>query len=266
MNRNAGSIFDTTAARFERHRSLPDYVIEAVRPAIHSAVSLPDRACVLDLGAGTGRMSRSFVGSTDFYVGVDSSLAMLQEFSDRPELRAAKNSLLVQAEGRSLPFANAAFDLVLLMQVLSGAGDWQGILEESRRVLRPGGSITVGHTVSLESGIDAQLKRQLTVILEEMQVPWHKPRESRQKALDWLESAAVRHVHRDVGSWKVMTSAEDFLSRRRTGARFAALPDSVQKEALDKLRAWVETEFESVSSKFEEQRSFELDIFSIKGT
>jgi len=260
LNRN-GSIFDTTAAGFERHRSLPNEVVEAIRPAIRAAVHLPDHAYVLDLGAGTGRMSRSFIAAGDFYLGVDSSFAMLREFSDRPEIRQAKSYLLAQVEGRCLPFANAAFDLVLLMQVLSGAGNWREMLEETRRVLRPGGTIAVGHTVSSESGMDAQLKRQLAAILEEMQVPWHKPRESRQKALGWLESVAVRHVHREAGSWKVMTSADEFMSRRRTGARFAALPGAVQEQALERLHRWAEAEFGSIGSKLEEQRSFELDIF-----
>lgn len=253
------SLFDATASSFERHRSLPADVVEAIRPAISSVVRLPDGAHVLDLGAGTGRMSRSFLAAGDFYFGADSSLAMLQDFQNKPGLQ--KNHLLVQADGRCLPFRSAAFDLVLLIQVLSGAGNWREVLEESRRVLRPGGSIAVGHTVSSESGIDAQLKRQLGTILEEMQVPWHKPRESRQKGLEWLASAAAHHVHREVGSWKVMTSAEEFLSRRRTGARFAALPDSVQQEALGKLLAWATAEFGSAGSQVEEQRSFELDIF-----
>lgn len=257
------SHFDATASSFEHHRSLPADVVDAIRSTIANTVQLPDSAHVLDLGAGTGRMSRSFLAAGDFYFGVDSSLAMLQEFLNKPGLQ--KYHLLVQADGRYLPFRSAAFDLVLLIQVLSGVGNWREVLLESRRVLRPGGSIAVGHMVSPESGMDAQLKRQLATILEEMQVPWHKSRESRQKALDWLESAALRHVHCEVGSWKMMASAEEFLSRRRTGARFAALPGSVQQEALDKLQAWAETEFGSIGSKLEERRSFELDIFQLRG-
>ncbi len=186
---------------------------------------------------------------------------MLQEFSVKPEFRESKSCLLAQAEGRRLPFQNASFDLVLLMQVLSAAGNWRELLDECRRVLRPGGIIAVGHTRSPESGIDAQLKRQLVAILEAMQVPWHQPRESRRQAIEWLESASVRHWYREAASWKVMTSAEEFLSRHRTGARFAALPLAVQEEALAKLRTWAETNFGSVSALFEEHHSFELGIF-----
>jgi ubiquinone/menaquinone biosynthesis C-methylase UbiE len=255
------SVYDATASSFERYRSLPSYVVGAIRSAIWTAARLPDQARVLDLGAGTGRIGKAFLAAGDFYVGVDSSLAMLQEFSTKSEFRESKTCLLAQADGRQLPFQNGFFDLVLLVQVLSAAGNWREMLDECRRVLRPGGIVAVGHKRSPESGIDAQLKRQLVAVLEEMQVPWHQPRESRRQALAWLESASVRHWHRDAASWKVTTSAEEFLSRHRTGARFAALPLSIQEEALTMLRAWAETNFGSVSASFEEHHSFELGIF-----
>jgi ubiquinone/menaquinone biosynthesis C-methylase UbiE len=255
------SAYDTTASSFELHRALPNSVVEAIRSAIWSVAQLPNRARVLDVGAGTGRIGKAFLAAGDFYVGVDSSLAMLQEFSAKPEFRESKTSLLAQTEGRQLPFQNASFDLVLLMQVLSAAGNWRALLGECRRVLQPGGIIAVGHTRSPESGIDAQLKRQLVTILEAMQVPWHQPRESRRQALAWLESVSVRHWYRDAASWKVTTSAEEFLLRHQTGARFAALPPAVQEEALARLRAWAETTFGSVNASFDEQHSFDLSIF-----
>jgi hypothetical protein len=89
----------------------------------------------------------------------------------------------------------------------------------------------------------------------------HQPRESRRQALAWLEAASVRHWYREAATWKVTTSAEEFLSRHRTGARFAALPLSIQEEALAMLRAWAETNLGSVNTSFEEHHSFELRIF-----
>lgn len=260
MKRIGTSVYDATASTFERHRSLSPSVVELIRAAIWNTAHLPDQARVLDLGAGTGRIGRAFLAAGDVYVGVDSSLGMLQEFSGKPEFRESKNSLLVQAEGNQLPFKNAVFDLVLLMQVLNSA-NWRPMLDECRRVLGRGGIIAVGHTKSPESGVDAQLKRQLAVILEGMHVPWHQPREWRRQALAWLEDVSERHWHREAAHWKVTTSAEEFLSRHRTGAKFAALPLGVQQESLAKLRAWAETNFGSVNAGFEEQHSFSLSIF-----
>jgi ubiquinone/menaquinone biosynthesis C-methylase UbiE len=254
------SVYDTTASTFERYRSLPSTVVEAVRSAIRNTARLPEQARVLDLGAGTGRIGKAFLAAGDFYVGVDSSLGMLQEFSAKPEFRESKTSLLAQAEGHQLPFKNASFDLVLLMQVLNSA-NWRPMLDECLRVLRPGGIIGVGHTKSPESGVDAQLKRRLAAILEDMHVPWHQPREWRRQALAWLEDVSAHHWHCDAARWKVTTSAEEFLSRHRTGAKFAALPLAIQQESLAKLSAWAEVNFGPVNAGFEEQHSFALSIF-----
>jgi ubiquinone/menaquinone biosynthesis C-methylase UbiE len=248
--------FDATAASFERHRSLPSHVPHAIRSAIWASTGLTTPARVLDIGAGTGRIGKAFLEAGDFYAGMDTSLAMLQEFR-----RGCKNGFLAQADGRKLPFRNGAFDVALFIQVLSGAGDWRGILEEARRVLRPGGSVVVGHTISPESGIDAQMKNQLTAILEEMHVAWHRPRESRRQALTWLESSAKRHVHSVAASWNVNTTAREFLDRHRTGARFAALPVAIQEHSLRKLHAWAERTFGAADVGFQEKRTFELDIF-----
>jgi len=260
VKRPGTSVYDSTASSFERHRSLSPSVVESIRSTIWNTARLPEHALVLDLGAGTGRIGRAFLAAGDVYVGIDSSLGMLQEFSAKPEFRESKTSLLAQAEGSRLPFKNGVFDLVLLMQVLNSA-NWRPMLDECRRVLRPGGIIAVGHTKSPESSVDAQLKRQLAVILEGMHVPWHQPREWRRQALAWLEDVSERHWHREAARWKVITSAEEFLSRHRTGAKFAALPFAVQQESLAKLRAWAETNFGSVNTGFEEQHSFGLSIF-----
>lgn len=260
MKRIGTSVYDATAASFERYRGLPPSVVGSIRSAIRNTAHLPDQARVLDLGAGTGRIGKAFLAAGDFYVGVDSSLGMLQEFATKSEFRESKTSLLAQAEGHQLPFNNASFDLVLLMQVLNSA-NWRPMLDECRRVLRAGGIVAVGHTKSPESGVDAQLKRELTAILEDMRVAWHQPREWRRQALAWLEDVSERHWHREAARWKVSTSAEEFLSRHQTGAKFAALPLAVQQESLAKLRAWAETNFGSVNADFEEHHSFDLDIF-----
>jgi ubiquinone/menaquinone biosynthesis C-methylase UbiE len=248
--------FDNTATSFERCRPLPNGAAEAIRSAIRAAARISSPTRVLDLGAGTGRFGRVFVAAGDSYVGVDNSLAMLRQF-----LSGFTGGSLAQADGRQLPFRDGAFDVVLLMQVLSGVDDWGAILGEVRRVLRSGGSVAVGHTVHPASGMDAQLKRRLNSILGEMRVVWQRPQETRRQALAWLESSAIRHVHSRAASWKVTATAREFLLRHPTGARFAALPVAVQELALNKLRAWSEKTFGSVDAGFQEERSFELDVF-----
>jgi hypothetical protein len=137
------------------------------------------------------------------------------------------------------------------------------MLEEVRRVCRSGGAVAVGRTVNPDSGIDTQLKQQLKTILEGMGIPWHRPQKAHREALDSLESFATRHIHSQAASWNVQATAQGFLQRHRSGARFAALPPTVQEKALQELEAWANEAFGSVDKGFDEARSFELDIFEL---
>jgi hypothetical protein len=155
---------------------------------------------------------------------------------------------------------------VILIQVLSGTGNWQRILRETRRTLGAGGAIVVGHTVSSADGINAQLKRQLALILEkmileEMNIVRHHSEPARRQALAWLESSARHRRHLCAASWTANPTPQEFLSRHRTGARFAALPPLIQEESLRQLGAWAKTAFGALDAEFPEERSFELDIF-----
>ena len=250
------SNFDAVAPTFERYRALPRGVAEAIRSAILQATRKQPPARVLDLGAGTGRIGKAFVAADDFYVGVDSSLGMLQEF-----LLTTPTPCLAQADGQQLPFRDGAFDVVMLMQVLSGAGNWRGLLREARRVLRPGGAVVVGQREAPAGGVDAQLKKRLAAILETMGVERHQGKQVRDQALAWLGSSAALRLHLRAATWDRNPTPRQFLVRHRSGARFAALPDAVQDEALEKLSAWAEKTFGSFDAACREEHSFELDVF-----
>jgi ubiquinone/menaquinone biosynthesis C-methylase UbiE len=252
------SAFDAVASSFEHFRILPDGVSQSIRDSILTASHVPLQTRILDLGAGTGRIGRVFVEAGDFYVGVDSSFAMLREFQ-----ASTKKALLIQADGGQLPFREGAFDVVLLMHVLSGTGDWQAVLHEVCRVCNSGGIVAIGHTKNSESGTNTQLKQQLKRILEQMGIAWRRPQESYRQSLDWLKAATTRHSHSQAASWNVKVTAQEFISRHRSAARFAALPLTVQEEALENLSLWAEKTFGSLNKEFDERRSFDLEIFEL---
>src|ERR1700688_4463953 len=107
------SAYDAAAPSFERHRALPAGAPQAIRTAILAALDGASPR-LLDLGAGTGRIGEPFVAAGDDYVGIGLSLGIVREFARRPMPR------LAQADGRRLPFPDATFDAVLLIQVFGG--------------------------------------------------------------------------------------------------------------------------------------------------
>jgi len=253
--------FDVSAPTFDRYRGLPPGVPETIRSAILTSIAVPPRPRVLDLGAGTGRIGKAFVDAGDAYIGVDLSLGMLREFAAPTGAMARRIGSLAQADGAQLPFRDATFDVVLLIQVLSGARRWRRLLDEARRVLKAGGNMVVGHVVAPPAGIDAQLKSHLATILERMGVDSHQPGKGRDEALSWLRSVSRGMVSVVAASWTADRTPREFMTRHRTGARFAALPASIQEQALRRLSAWAEAHFGSLDASFQESNVFELHTF-----
>jgi ubiquinone/menaquinone biosynthesis C-methylase UbiE len=246
--------YDEAAASFDRDRPLPDGVPQRIRQAILDAVAL-SRPRLLDVGAGTGRIAWPFVAEGDDYVGVDLSLAMLRRFAAR---RDGETPRLVLADGARLPFRDAGFDAVMLMQVFGGLTGWRGFMADVRRVLAPTGRLIVGHTSAPADSLDTRMKQRLATILADMGVP-HAAVNARQDVERWLDVVAA-HTRVVAAEWDAPRTPRRFLARHRGGARFSALPDAVKDGALQKLAVWAADTFGSLDAELLEPRQFELRI------
>ena len=250
------SAYDALASGFDRDRVVPDGVVAAVRAAVLDLAGVA-RPRLLDLGAGTGRIGWPFVAAGDDYLGVDLSFGMLRAFAQRRG-RAAR---LVQADGHRLPFGDAAFDAVILIQVFGALSDWRQFAGEVRRVLRPAGAVVIGRTAAPDDGVDARMKRQLARILGETE----RGRNARADVERHFGESATSVERRVAGSWIANRTPRQFIARHRGGARFAALPDAVKDDAMAQLAAWAETTFGSLDAPSAETHAFELQAFRFEG-
>jgi SAM-dependent methyltransferase len=87
----------------------------------------------LEVGIGTGR----FAAPLGVQVGLDPAGAMLARARQR-------HITVVQGIAEALPFADGAFDYVLMVVVLSFLDDARAGLAEIRRILGPGGVLVIG--------------------------------------------------------------------------------------------------------------------------
>ena len=94
---------------------------------------LPRKGLGLEIGVGTGR----FAAPLGLQVGLDPAAAMLSRARQR-------DIKVVQGVAEALPFADGAFDYVLMVVVLSFLDDARAGLAEIRRVLGRGGMLVIG--------------------------------------------------------------------------------------------------------------------------
>lgn len=94
-----------------------------------------DQRKILDIGSGAGNMAHH-LAHYGTVIGLD--------FNPRPLAVAGQRGLdAIQGSGDSLPFADQTFDLIALLDTIEHIPDEFGVLEECRRVLKPGGKLMI---------------------------------------------------------------------------------------------------------------------------
>jgi ubiquinone/menaquinone biosynthesis C-methylase UbiE len=104
---------------------------------------IPPDARALEVGCGTGAVTRVLAGRPGVAeaVGVDPSPVFVAKAR---ELAAGLTTLTFEpADGRSLPFSGASFDLVVFHTTLCHVPEPEAMVGEGTRVLRPGGCLAV---------------------------------------------------------------------------------------------------------------------------
>jgi SAM-dependent methyltransferase len=93
---------------------------------------------VLDVGCGAGVDLARFARAGGRAVGVDLAHGAARLASSYMRLIGA-NAAIVEGDGAALPFPDASFDYVFAHGVIQYAASDRAIVDEVRRVLRPGG-------------------------------------------------------------------------------------------------------------------------------
>jgi len=130
LRRRRAKTFGGVADVYERTR--PGYPEEAVR---WMAGSSP--GTVLELGAGTGKLTESLLALGHMVVATDTDAQML-----KPLRKRLKGARVAQAKAERIPLASSSADAVVAGQAFHWF-DPEPTLAEIARVLRPGGTLAL---------------------------------------------------------------------------------------------------------------------------
>lgn len=130
-------VFDRAAGYYDQTRHLPEETAAAQTRLLAREVA--GRDPVLEVGVGTGRIAIPLAAAGVRVVGADLSVPMLRRLVDKaPGVVPA-----VAADATRLPFADRSFGGVVVAHLLHLVPDWERVLYELVRVLRPGGRLLI---------------------------------------------------------------------------------------------------------------------------
>jgi SAM-dependent methyltransferase len=240
--------FGGAASHYERYRPGPpveavDWILSASAPASAPAsppVSTPV-ARIVDLGAGTGALSRLLVGRADEVVAVEPDDRMRGVLAESvPGVRA------VAGRGESIPLPDASADAVLA----SSSWHWMDpapTLREVGRVLVPGGTLAaiwsgpdpdaplIAQAQVLLSGgggdaagIDGQSQAELSAALND--------RSALVQALEIPPGVPFDQPERTVITWDVALNAEELIGLLGTFSWVILMEDDARVRLFDTAR------------------------------
>ena len=130
--------FDRAASFYDATRALPDAVAAKLTDALLAERDAVQADSVLEVGVGTGRISRPLAKRGVRIRGVDIAPLMLAKLREQVGPNDERPALVL-ADATLLPFAPDSFRMALMLHVLHLVSDWRQSIEELVRVLEPRG-------------------------------------------------------------------------------------------------------------------------------
>ena len=135
----------------EAYRLTIEAILEVVNPS----------SSVLEMGCGTGIVTVEIAPNVREMTGIDISPKMIAKAQEKARRQNLKNVTFKVLDASELPFPDHAFDVILLPNLLHLVPQPEKVIKESRRLLKPGGTLV---TVTDCLGAPAPLKIQIQLL------------------------------------------------------------------------------------------------------
>jgi SAM-dependent methyltransferase len=224
--------FELVADVYERAR--PEYPSEAV-VWMSEELGLAEGRTVLDLGAGTGKLTRALVPTGARVIAVEPGERMLAELR-----RAVPGVEALRGAAETIPLADDSVDAITVGQAFHWFRHDEAV-PELHRVLRPGGRVAL---IWNSRDQDRPLQREFSALIRPMIPPDRPPVGHSVKGLE--ESELFGPVERRTFPFLQRLDADGLVDRISSVSFVAAAPADARAELERGLREIVAAEGGSV--------------------
>jgi ubiquinone/menaquinone biosynthesis C-methylase UbiE len=234
--------FDRAADFYDATRSFPAGVDEDIADAILTAVGATLETHFLEVGIGTGRIALPLIRRGYSYSGIDISEQMLAALRRKLQESLGQIPPQVQvqiADATDLPFGERCFDVVITVHVLHLIREWQQVIGEIRRVLKPGGVYLYGYGERVMSA-RGEFDPQWTQILAELGCEPQRVGANAEQVEQHLEAEGARLDRLVAAEWQTTITAQSLfdLYAQRSYSSSWTIPEEIFQVAIARLRAW----------------------------
>ena len=252
--------FDQRVARqYEAQRAHPPEVSQHIGETIAREAGVGAR--VLEIGIGTGRIARPVVAAGCRVVGFDVSSNMLREILGEKRPSAQSLSLL-QADMHDMPFQADAFDAVMAVHVLHLARNWQKVVHEIARLLRPDGAFIQGDDWIDPQSVVGRLRDELRKRAVAMSPNMMPPAAGVSKEQVLADLGGVETTEVIAAEWVTWISPAERLQaiENKMDAESWFLPEDIFNALLQQLREFSAETWPDLTMKQAVTRRFVLKI------
>jgi ubiquinone/menaquinone biosynthesis C-methylase UbiE len=205
-------------------------------------------ARVLDLGCGAGHLSFAVAPHVHALIAYDLSPGMLTLVAQTAAERGLRNIAVEKGAVESLPFDDAAFDLVCSRFSAHHWSDLPAALKEARRVLKPGGQLMMIDVAAPENPlIDTHLQA-IELLRDPSHVRDYSPSE-------WRTALIAADLHPlETHAWPLRLGFDAWVTRMRTPQQNVDMIRVLLARAPQEVKAGL---------KLEGDCSFKVDVIGL---
>lgn len=212
---------------------------------------------VLDLGAGTGFISREIAKLAKEIYALDISKAMINQIENLNKNNKLKNIIPVRGDAHNLEFDENFFDTVITRLTLHHLKDIDLVLKEIKKVLKNFGELIIVDIITSEKEEEADLQNNFNKIRDFSHNKFFKLNELKKKLKE------INFCNLDIEIWKEDRIFEEWIKLSKYKDEDNVLFNIMKHFAINGIKLGLDLKYEDSKLSFK-QKMVLIKVINIK--